>query len=73
MPQVDGSGLKPHRFTSVHNSAEMDTELPEGPEDTTTGTCSEMAEEELVTAQTWGFPGKGPVGVEVGTRGEAEQ
>ena len=40
--------VQERRFTGAHNSAEMDTELPEGPGDTTTGTCGEMAEAELV-------------------------
>ena len=40
--------VQERRFTGAHNSAEMDTELPEGPGDTTAGTCGEMAEAELV-------------------------
>lgn len=54
-PDPSETSVECHRWmvqdrslTGIHDSAEMDTELPEGPGDTTTGTCGEMAEAELV-------------------------
>lgn len=46
---------------------------PRAPGDTTTGTCGEMARRSWCDSADVGFPGKGPVGVEVGTGGKAEQ